>query len=257
MLYGCVVDLHAITVEQDPAVLRENIQVAYAQVIAAGVDPDRASVFVQSHVPEHAQARLGYAVPHRFRRGWSDDAVQGQGREGAGREPRKRAVHLPHPAGGRHPAVPGRGCPGGRGSASTPGVDPDLGERFNRRYGKTFVIPKAHIVADAAKVLDLADPTAKMSKSSPAGCVFLLDPPKTITKKIKSAVTDNEATIRFDPEHQPGVSNLLGILAVLTGRDMDDIVAGYDGVLYGTLKSDVAGLSWRSPSRSPPAPMSF
>jgi len=88
--------------------------------------------------------------------------------------------------------------------------------------------------------LDLADPSAKMSKSSPAGCVFLLDPPKTITKKIKSAVTDNEATIRFDPEHQPGVSNLLGILAVLTGRDMDDIVAGYDGVLYGTLKSDVA-----------------
>jgi len=95
------------------------------------------------------------------------------------------------------------------------------------------------VLPDAAKVLDLAEPTAKMSKSSPAGCVFLLDPPKTITKKIKSAVTDSEGVVRYDPQRQPGVANLLEIRAALTGEDIDSLVAEYDGVLYGQLKADV------------------
>lgn len=238
--FYCVVDLHAITVEQDPAVLRENTQVAYAQVIAAGVDPAKACVFVQSHVPEHAQL------------GWVMQCLTGFGEAG-------RMTQFKDKAGTSTAATVSVGLftypilqaadillyqaavvPVGEDQRQHLELTRDLGERFNRRYKKTFVIPKAHITADAAKILDLADPTAKMSKSSPAGCVFLLDPPKTITKKIKSAVTDNEATIRFDPEHQPGVANLLGILAALTGEDMDAIVAGYDGVLYGTLKADVA-----------------
>ena len=238
--FYCVVDLHAITVEQDPTVLRENIQVAYAQVIAAGVDPDRASVFVQSHVPEHAQ--LGWVM--QCLTGFGEAGRMTQFKDKAGKAQAGTAsvglFTYPILQAADILLYQAAAVPVGEDQRQHLELTRDLGERFNRRYGKTFVIPKAHIVADAAKVLDLADPTAKMSKSSPAGCVFLLDPPKTITKKIKSAVTDNEATIRFDAEHQPGVSNLLGILAVLTGRDMDDIVAGYDGVLYGTLKSDVA-----------------
>jgi tryptophanyl-tRNA synthetase len=116
----------------------------------------------------------------------------------------------------------------------------DLAQRFNTRYGDTFVVPKPHIVKDTAKIVDLQDPTAKMSKSSPAGCVFLLEPLKTIEKKIKSAVTDSETVIAFDPENKPGVSNLLTIQSAFTGTSISDLVASYEGQMYGSLKKEVA-----------------
>jgi len=116
----------------------------------------------------------------------------------------------------------------------------DLAQRFNSRYGQTFVVPKPFIVKDTAKILDLQDPTAKMSKSLPNGAVFLLDDAKVITKRIKSAVTDSDTEIRFDPVAKPGVSNLVTILAVFSGRDVDAVVKDYDGKGYGALKTDTA-----------------
>src|SRR4029079_19302681 len=105
----------------------------------------------------------------------------------------------------------------------------DLAQRFNSRYGQTFTVPKPLIVKETAKILDLQDPTAKMSKSLPNGAVFLLDDPKVITKRIKSAVTDSETEVRFDPASKPGVSNLLTILATFTDSDVDSVAKSYDG----------------------------
>ena len=235
-----VVDLHAITVPQDPAVLRENTKVAYAQILAAGVDPERATVFVQSHVPEHAQlawvlmCMTGFGEAGRMTQFKDKSAKEGTGAASVGlfTYPILQAADIL--------LYQATEVPVGADQRQHLELTRDLAGRFNARYGETFVLPKAAVLPDAAKVVDLADPTAKMSKSSPAGCVFLLDPPKTITKKIKSAVTDSEGVIRYDPEGQPGVANLLEIRSSLTGESIDDLVAGYDGVLYGQLKADVA-----------------
>jgi tryptophanyl-tRNA synthetase len=116
----------------------------------------------------------------------------------------------------------------------------DLAQRFNTRYGATFTVPKPLIVKDTAKILDLQDPSAKMSKSLPGGAIFLLDDPKVITKRIKSAVTDSETEVRFDPVAKPGVSNLLLILATFTDREVDRVAKEYDGRGYGALKADTA-----------------
>jgi tryptophanyl-tRNA synthetase len=116
----------------------------------------------------------------------------------------------------------------------------DLAQRFNSRYGATFTVPKPFIVKDTAKILDLQDPTAKMSKSLPNGAVFLLDDAKVITKRLKSAVTDSETEVRFDPDSKPGVSNLLTILGAFTGRSAESLAADYDGKGYGALKGDAA-----------------
>jgi tryptophanyl-tRNA synthetase len=116
----------------------------------------------------------------------------------------------------------------------------DLATRFNGRFGQTLTVPEPLIVKDTAKIVDLSDPTAKMSKSSPTGCVFLLDPPKRIEKKIKSAVTDSQTEVRFDPEDKPGVSNLLTILATFTGRTVAEVEPGFAGRMYGDLKKEAA-----------------
>ena len=235
-----VVDLHAITVPQDPAVLRENTKKAYAQIIAAGVDPDRASVFVQSHVPEHAQlawvlmCQTGFGEAGRMTQFKDKSAKEGTSGASVGlfTYPILQAADIL--------LYQATEVPVGADQRQHLELTRDLAGRFNARYGETFTLPKAAVLPDAAKVLDLADPTAKMSKSSPAGCVFLLDPPKAITKKIKSAVTDSEGVVRYDPERQPGVANLLEIRAALTGENIDSLVAEYEGVLYGQLKADVA-----------------
>jgi tryptophanyl-tRNA synthetase len=116
----------------------------------------------------------------------------------------------------------------------------DLAQRFNSRYGPTFTVPTPLIVKDTAKIVDLQDPAAKMSKSLPNGAVFLLDDTKVISKRIRSAVTDSETEVRFDPVTKPGVSNLLTILAAFSGREIDTVVKDYDGKGYGALKGDTA-----------------
>ncbi|MCB9412073.1 MAG: tryptophan--tRNA ligase [Actinobacteria bacterium] len=235
-----IVDLHAITVPQDPEVLAANTRVSFAQTLAAGVDPERSAVFVQSHVPEHTQ--LAWVL--MCLTGFGEASRMTQFKDKAGKSGTANAsvglFTYPILQAADILLYQATKVPVGADQRQHLELTRDLAGRFNSRFGDTFVVPEPHVLADAAKVLDLSDPTAKMSKSTPAGCVFLLEEPKRITKKIKSAVTDSEAVIRYDPQRQPGVANLLEILSALQGEAIDDLVEGYSGVLYGTLKGDVA-----------------
>ncbi|MCA0330978.1 MAG: tryptophan--tRNA ligase [Actinobacteria bacterium] len=238
--FYCVVDLHAITVEQDPAELRSNTLLAYAQLLAAGVDPDRATVFVQSHVPEHAQ--LAWVMQCIAGFGEASRMTQFKDKTAKGGSERASVGLFTYPILQVADIIIYQAdyVPIGEDQRQHLELTRDLAQRFNTRYGQTFTVPKAFIVKDTAKILDLQDPTAKMSKSLPHGAVFLLDDPRTITKRIKSAVTDSETEVRFDPETKPGVSNLLSILAAFTDRDVDTVVKDYEGKGYGALKGDTA-----------------
>lgn len=238
--YYCVVDLHAITVEHEPALLRQRTRVAYAQLLAAGLDPDRATVFVQSQVPEHTQLSwllqciTGFGEAARMTQFKDKTAKSGTDRATVGlfTYPILQAADIL--------AYSADQVPVGEDQRQHLELTRDLAQRFNTRFGATFTIPSAYIVKDTAKVLDLQDPTAKMSKSLPTGCVFLLDPPKTIEKKIKRAVTDSETEVRFDPEHKPGVSNLLTILSAFTERPIADWEQELGSGGYGRLKQATA-----------------
>ena len=238
--FYCIVDLHAITVPQDPSTLYARTLSSFAQVVAAGVDPERACVFVQSHVPEHAQlgwvleCQTGFGEASRMTQFKDKSAKGGTGQTSVGlfTYPILQAADILLYQADRVPV--------GEDQRQHLELTRDLATRFNQRYGPTFTVPTAYIMPSGAKIADLSDPTAKMSKSSAAGCVFLLDPPKQIEKKLKSAVTDSEGVVRFDPERQPGVSNLLGIIAACTDRSPQDVAGDYEGVLYGQLKKDAA-----------------
>ena len=238
--YYMVVDLHAITVEQDPAQLRDNIRLAYAQIIAAGVDPATSTLFVQSHVPEHAQ--LGWVMQCLTGFGEASRMTQFKDKSARGGSDSASVGLFTYPILQVADILvyQADGVPVGEDQRQHLELTRDLAQRFNSRYGQTFVVPKPFIVKDTAKILDLQDPTAKMSKSLPNGAVFLLDDAKVITKRIKSAVTDSDTEIRFDPVAKPGVSNLVTILAVFSGRDVDAVVKDYDGMGYGALKTDTA-----------------
>lgn len=239
----CVVDLHALTVAPDPAALRERTRRTAAQYLAAGVDPERSILFVQSHVAEHAELS------------WLLSCVTGFGE--AGRMTQFKDKSSKQGAEGTtvglftYPILMAADIllydtalvPVGEDQRQHLELTRDLAQRLNGRFGAdTTVVPEAHIVKATAKIYDLQDPTAKMSKSaaSPNGIIELLDPPKTVTKRIKSAVTDAEGVVRYDREKQPGVANLLTIFSALTGREVESIVADYDGKGYGHLKVDLA-----------------
>lgn len=238
--FYCVVDLHAITVEQDPAELRANTMLAYAQLLAAGVDPDRATLFVQSQVPEHAQ--LGWVMQCLTGFGEANRMTQFKDKSAKGGAERASVGLFTYPILQVADILvyQADAVPVGEDQRQHLELTRDLAQRFNSRYGATFTVPKPFIVKDTAKILDLQDPTAKMSKSLPTGAVFLLDDPKVITKRLKSAVTDSETEVRFDPAAKPGVSNLLTILAAFTDRDVDTVVKDYEGKGYGALKTDAA-----------------
>lgn len=238
--FYCVVDQHAITVEHDPDLLRHRTLLSFAQLLAVGLDPERSTVFVQSHVPEHAQlawvleCQTGFGEASRMTQFKDKSQKNGTDRSTVGlfTYPVLQAadilIYRPE------------GVPVGEDQRQHLELTRDLAQRFNARYGPTLVVPEALIVKDTAKILDLTDPTAKMSKSAPSGCIFLLDDPKVTAKKIKSAVTDSGREITFDPIDKPGVSNLLTLIAALTGRSVDDLVASYEGRGYGDLKKDAA-----------------
>lgn len=238
--YYMVVDLHAITVEQDPAELRANTLLAYAQLLAAGVDPGRSTLFVQSQVPEHAQ--LGWVMQCMTGFGEANRMTQFKDKSSRGGADRASVGLFTYPILQVADILlyQADGVPVGEDQRQHLELTRDLAQRFNTRYGTTFTVPKPLIAKETAKILDLQDPTSKMSKSLPTGAVFLLDDPKVITKRIKSAVTDSETEIRFDPEAKPGVSNLLTILAAITGRDVETVAASYAGQGYGALKGDTA-----------------
>lgn len=237
-----IVDLHAITVPQDPKELSENTRRTAAQYLAAGIDPDKSALFVQSHVPAHAQLAwvlnciTGFGEASRMTQ-FKDKSQKGgadSSSVGLFTYPILQAadILLYQP----------KSVPVGEDQRQHLELTRDLAMRFNSRFGETFVIPEAHILKETAKIFDLQEPTAKMSKSAsdPKGLINLLDDDSTITKKIKSAVTDTDGEIRFDRETKPGVSNLLGIFSAITGDSTESLVSKYAGGGYGSLKSDLA-----------------
>lgn len=237
-----VVDLHAITVPQDPAELRRNTRVAAAQLLAAGLDPERCTLFVQSHVPEHAQLGwvmncvTGFGEASRMTQFKDKSAKQGADRTTVG------LFTYPVLMVADILLYQADQVPVGEDQRQHLELTRDLADRFNTRYGDTFTIPNPYIVKETAKIFDLQDPSVKMSKSasSPKGIVDLLDDPKATAKKVKSAVTDTDTVIRFDREAKPGVSNLLTILSTLTGTSVPDLERSYEGKMYGALKTDLA-----------------
>ena len=240
--YYVIVDLHAITVAQDPSELRQNTRRTAAQYIAAGIDPSKSALFVQSHVPAHAQLAwvlnciTGFGEASRMTQ-FKDKSQKGgadNSSVGLFTYPILQAadILLYQP----------KSVPVGEDQRQHLELTRDLATRFNSRFGKTFEIPEAHILKETAKIYDLQEPTAKMSKSAqdPKGLVNLMDEPSVIAKKIKSAVTDTDGEIRFDRDAKPGVSNLLGIYSAITGESIEAFAASLQGQGYGALKTAVA-----------------
>lgn len=238
----CVVDLHAITVPQDPAKLRENTRRTAAQYIAAGVDPDHSTLFVQSHVAAHAQLAwvfntiTGFGEASRMTQFKDKSAKQGADSASVGlfTYPILQAADIL--------LYDAKVVPVGEDQRQHVELTRDIANRFNSRFGNTLIVPEVRILKESAKVYDLQNPESKMSKSgeSPQGIIWLLDEPAVTAKKIKSAVTDTERDIVFDPESKPGVSNLLGILALLTGSPIPALESEFAGKGYGDLKGAVA-----------------
>ncbi|MFI1967314.1 tryptophan--tRNA ligase [Streptomyces pathocidini] len=249
-----VVDLHAITVPQDPAELRANTRLAAAQLLGAGLDPDRCTLFVQSHVPEHAQlgwvmnCLTGFGEASRMTQFKDKSAKQGADRATVGlfTYPILQIADIL--------LYQANAVPVGEDQRQHIELTRDLAERFNGRYGQTFTVPAPYIVKETAKIFDLQDPAIKMSKSAsaPKGIINLLDEPKTSAKKIKSAVTDTGTEIRFDETGKPGISNLLTIYSTLTGAGVSELEKKYEGKGYGALKTDLAEVfvDWVTPFRA-------
>lgn len=235
-----IADLHAITVEQDPVQLNQRTLLAYAQLVALGVDPKKSVLFVQSQVPEHAQLMwvmsciTGIGEANRMTQ-FKDKAAKGGASSasvGLLTYPILQAADIL--------LYQADAVPVGEDQRQHLELTRDLATRFNGRFGDTFTLPKPHIVKATAKIQDLQDPSAKMSKSSPSGCINLLDPLKTTEKKIKSAVTDSDSVVAFDPENKAGVSNLLTILSAYTGNTINELVDSFSGRMYGDLKKETA-----------------
>jgi len=235
-------DMHAITVAQDPEDLRNRTRVTAAQYIAGGIDIQKSTLFVQSQVPEHAQLA------------WVLNCITGFGEASRMTQFKDKSSK-----GGADAASVGlftypilmaadillyqpQGVPVGDDQRQHVELARDLAKRFNHRFGETFVVPEAFIPKEGARIYDLQNPTSKMSKSaeSPAGLINVLDDPKQIAKRIKSAVTDAGSVVAYDRSEKPGVSNLLDILAAVTGKHVPELVTEFEGKMYGHLKVAVA-----------------
>ena len=237
-----IADLHAITLEQDPKELRASTRRAAAQLIATGVDPDRSTIFLQSHVPAHAQ--LGWVLQCITGVGEARRMTQFKDKSAKGGEGAASVGLFTYPILQAADILLYRPqyVPVGEDQRQHLELTRDLAQRFNSRYKKTFRLPEPYILEATAKILDLQQPRAKMSKSSssPSGIVFLLDDPRVSAKKIRSAVTDSETEVRFDETAKPGISNLLRIYSALTGDSVESLVEKYAGRGYGDFKGDLA-----------------
>jgi tryptophanyl-tRNA synthetase len=242
--FYCVVDLHAITVPQDPKLLTQRTKVAAAQLLAAGLDPSRCTLFVQSHVPEHTE--LAWVLGCQT--GFGEASRMTQFKDKSGKEGADTAsVGL-----FTYPILQAADIllynadqvPVGEDQRQHLELSRTLAQRFNHRFGQTFTSPQPYILKEVAKIYDLQDPTAKMSKSSssPQGIIDVLDDPAAIRKKIGRAVTDLGGEVRADEEAKPGITNLLRIYAALSGETIEALEAKYEGAGYGTFKKDVAEL---------------
>ena len=238
----CVVDLHALTVPQDPAALREQTRRTAAQYIAAGIDPSRSTLFVQSHVAAHTELAwvlntiTGFGEASRMTQFKDKSARQGSDAASLGlfAYPTLMAADI---------LLYGTAVvPVGDDQRQHVELTRDLAGRFNSRFGDTFVVPEPMILASTARIYDLQNPVSKMSKSaeSQSGVVWLLDEPSVVAKKFRSAVTDAGREVRFDRQEKPGVANLLTILSAFTRTAVPALEAQYEGRGYGDLKKDVA-----------------
>jgi tryptophanyl-tRNA synthetase len=238
--YFCIVDQHAITVPQDRLVLRKNIRSLAALYLAVGIDPEKVTLFIQSEVPAHAQA------------GWMLQCVAYIGEL-------ERMTQFKDKSTGKEAVVAGlltypplmaadillystNLVPVGEDQKQHLELTRDLAERFNKKYNDIFTIPEVRIPTVGARIMSLQDPTKKMSKSDPNQKAFisLLDDPKQIEKKIKSAVTDSEGIVKFDKENRPGISNLISIYSIISKKTISEIEEQYDGKGYGVFKADLA-----------------
>jgi tryptophanyl-tRNA synthetase len=238
----CVVDLHAITLPQDPAQLRRRTRVAAAQLFAAGLDPDRCIVFVQSHVAEHAELAwvlsclTGFGEASRMTQ-FKDKAARGgaaQASVGLFSYPILQAADIL--------LYQTDQVPVGEDQRQHLELSRDLATRFNHRFGPTLTVPAAYIMPEVAKITDLQDPAAKMSKSSssPQGIVDILDEPDVIRRKISRAVTDTGSGVQADETNKPGITNLLRIYSALAGETVAGLETRYAGAGYGEFKKDLA-----------------
>ena len=238
--YFCIVDEHAITVPQDPVQLRKNVKSLAALYLAVGIDPKKATLFIQSEVPAHAQA------------GWIMQCVAYLGEL-------ERMTQFKDKSAGKESVLAGLLTypplmaadillysadlvPVGEDQKQHIELTRDLAERFNKKYSEIFTIPDAHIPKVGARIMSLQDPAKKMSKSdqNKKGFISLLDDPKQIEKKIKSAVTDSEGTVKFDKANKPGISNLMAIYSILGGKTIAELEEMYAGKGYGSFKADLA-----------------
>lgn len=238
--YYCIVDMHAITVRQVPADLRRRALSQLAQYIACGLDPKKNTLFIQSHVPAHAQ--LGWVLDCYTMFGELSRMTQFKD---------KSAKHADNINCGlfTYPVLMAGDILLYQANLVPVGVDQtqhleicrDIATRFNSLYGNVFTIPEGYYPKLGARVMSLQDPKRKMSKSDPDDCfISMLDGPDVVRRKLRRAVTDSESEIRFDAENKPGVSNLLAMLCALTGESMDHAVESFAGKGYGDLKSAVA-----------------
>jgi tryptophanyl-tRNA synthetase len=238
----CVVDLHAITLPQRPADLRRRSRVAAAQLFAMGIDPEASIVFVQSHVPEHAELA------------WALSCITGFGEASRMTQFKDKSLKTGADSASvglfTYPILQAADIllydtdqvPVGEDQRQHLELTRDLAQRFNHRFGKTFVVPGPYILTEVAKITDLQDPAIKMSKSasSPQGIIDVLEEPGSVRRKILRSVTDNEAEVRADEAAKPGVTNLLRIYSALTGESVADLEQRYAGVGYGAFKKELA-----------------
>jgi tryptophanyl-tRNA synthetase len=238
--FFCIVDLHAITIQHDPTALREGTYDITAMLFATGIDPERSTVFAQSHVTAHAEAA------------WLLSSVASYGQLGRMTQFKDKAAEEEFISAAlfTYPVLMAGDIllyqtdivPIGEDQRQHLELSRDIAQRFNSRYGETFVVPEGVFPETGGRVMNLQEPDVKMSKSrgTESGTILMLDPPATIQKKVKSAVTDSGADVRYDPDEKPGVSNLIELLTVVTGESIQDVERRYDGAGYGQFKSDVA-----------------
>ncbi|HMI29113.1 MAG TPA: tryptophan--tRNA ligase [Gaiellaceae bacterium] len=237
--FFCIVDLHAITLRHDPAALRDGTLDIAAMLFATGLDPERSTVFVQSHVTAHAEAA------------WLLSSVTSYGQLGRMTQFKEKAAEEEFVSAAlfTYPVLMAGDIllyqtdivPIGDDQRQHLELSRDIAQRFNSRYGETFVVPEGVFPETGGRVMNLQEPDVKMSKSRGAesGTVLMLDPPDTIRKKVKTAVTDSGSDVRYDPKEKPGISNLIELLTVVTGDSIKDVEARYDGSGYGQFKTDV------------------
>ena len=238
--FFCIVDLHAITIAHDPATLRAGTLDIAAMLFATGLDPHRSTVFVQSHVTAHAEAA------------WLLSAVTSYGQLGRMTQFKEKAAETEFVSAAlfTYPVLMAGDIllyqtdivPIGDDQRQHLELARDVAQRFNHRFGETFVVPEGVYPDEGARIMNLQEPNVKMSKSrgSPQGTVLMLDSPDVIRKKFKTAVTDSETDVRHAPDEKPGVSNLIEIMSVATGASVGEVETRYDGSGYGAFKADVA-----------------